>query len=196
MRLFVAVYPPSDVSAHLAGTVAGLAIGQPMPPGRSVRLVPQQQWHVTLAFIGEVPDARCPVAADAVAAGAAERAVAGPPVVRLGGGSRFGRSRLNPVCVDVLGDVEGLGSLAGAVRARLRRARVPFDSRPLRPHLTLARPGDRLPRSTIEADLSLLSAYEGPQWTVGEVRLVRSELGPRPVHTTVGAWRLDGATAT
>jgi 2'-5' RNA ligase len=78
-----------------------------------------------------------------------------------------------------------LAALATTVRRELRSARLPFDRKPFKPHLTLARPGDRVTAADLSADLAALAAYEGPQWTVDAVRLVRSTLGPQPRHEPV-----------
>jgi 2'-5' RNA ligase len=87
------------------------------------------------------------------------------------------------VWVGLAGDLAGLRALAGAVRRELRGAGLPFDPKPLRPHLTIARPGERLPVADLAADLATLrSSYEGPEWTVEAVRLVRSRLGSQPVY--------------
>jgi 2'-5' RNA ligase len=94
------------------------------------------------------------------------------------------------VWAGVHGDLDGLRDLTGAVRRELRRAKLPYDGKPLRPHITLARPGDRLPPELIAADLAALAAYDGPQWTVDEVRLVRSHLGPKPRYEPVGRFTL------
>jgi 2'-5' RNA ligase len=146
-----------------------------------------------MAFLGEVPDRRQEAAARAVAAGVTDRrGRGGAPIIELGGSGALGRARLNPMCVGVLGDVEGLRDLATALRARLRAVGLPYDGRPMRPHLTLARPGDRLSVADTLADREILGQYRGPSWVVDEVRLMRSELGPHPVHTLVGAWSLIG----
>jgi 2'-5' RNA ligase len=70
------------------------------------------------------------------------------------------------------------------VRRELRRVRLPFDRKPLRPHLTLARPGDRV---DVREDLVALDAYAGPPWTVTELRLMRSHPGPAPTYDTLTA---------
>ncbi|MFS8497750.1 MAG: 2'-5' RNA ligase family protein, partial [Micromonosporaceae bacterium] len=105
-----------------------------------------------------------------------------PPALRLAGGGRFGRRRFTVMWVGLQGEVDQLRSLGDAVRAHLRRSRVDYDRKPLRPHLTFARPGDRLPEADLTADLATLAGYEGPGWTVDQVYLVRSHLGPTPVH--------------
>lgn len=183
MRLFVAAYPPAAVLDDLARVLADRHLSR---TGANVRLAPREQWHLTLAFLGEVPDERAGDAAAAVDR-AAERG--GPATVRLAGAGRFGRGTFTIVWAGITGQVTELKELAGAVRRELKRARLPRDDRPYRPHLTLARPGDRLPAEELADDLAVLRAYQGPQWTVEELRLMRSHLGPHPrydvLHTAV-----------
>jgi 2'-5' RNA ligase len=180
----VAVYPPAGALDHLAAAVARLRLGAATAAGTNVRLVARPLWHMTLAFLGEVPDDRAAGAADALAEGVARWRVgaAGPPALRLAGGGRFGRRQSTVLWVGLAGDVDGLRSLGGLVRRELRRARLPYDRKPMRPHLTFARPGERLPAEDLAADLAALTEYEGPGWTVEAVHLVRSQLGPKPVH--------------
>jgi 2'-5' RNA ligase len=181
VRLFVAVCPPAAAIEHLDAFVSGLAVGQPTEAGRSVRLVSPDRWHLTLAFIGDVPDAKAEPARKALAL-ARERFDQAAPELSLAGGGRFGRGRFTIMWVGVRGHVDGLRALATAVRYELRVAKLPFDPKPLRPHLTLARPGQRLPAQAISADLAALAGYEGPQWTTDSVVLMRSTLGPKPVY--------------
>lgn len=172
----MAVYPPQQATDHLAAHLAGLNIGQAAGRGINARLATRAHWHVTLAFLGEVADDRVPRAAAVLDALTADA----PPVLRIAGAGRFGRGRFTIVWAGLRGDVATLTGLARQVRRELRRARLPYDEKPLRPHLTLARPGDRLPAEQITADLAALQAYEGPEWTVTAVHLVRSHLGPHP----------------
>lgn len=185
MRLFVAAYPSAEARDDLAALLATLAIGQPAQPGQSLRLAPPGEWHLTLAFLGEVPDDAVPAAQGALAAAVRAAPV---PAVRLAGGGRFGRGRFTVVWTGIGGDLKGLRELARAVRRQLKAARLPFDPKPFRPHLTLARPGARLPAQVLAADLAALSRYDGPSWTVGPVVLVRSHLGPKPLYERLGEW--------
>ncbi|MFC6018535.1 2'-5' RNA ligase family protein [Plantactinospora solaniradicis] len=114
------------------------------------------------------------------------------PRLRLGGGGRFGRGRFTVLWVGLLGEVEAVHRLARSIRRELRRARVPHDSRPLRPHLTLARPGERLDRASLDEDLRTLDGYLGPSWPATELVLVRSHLGPRPTYDRLATWALWG----
>jgi 2'-5' RNA ligase len=189
VRLFVAVYPPADACADLGAVVARLAVGQPQEPGHSLGLQPPDRWHITLAFLGEVPDKRLDNAREAVRSAVQT----GPaPALRVAGGGHFGRRRFVTLWAGVRGELDALGDLAGAVRRELRRARLPYDRKPLRPHLTLARPGERLAPDLLAA----LDAYEGPLWTVEEVRLVRSYPGPHPVYEPVGQFTLTPRGST
>ncbi|MBF9132571.1 2'-5' RNA ligase family protein [Plantactinospora sp. S1510] len=113
-----------------------------------------------------------------------------PPRLRLGGGGRFGRGRFTVLWVGLLGEVDAVHRLATAIRRELRRARVPHDFRPLRPHLTLARPGERLDRASLDEDLRTLDGYLGPSWPATEMVLVRSHLGPRPTYDRLATWDL------
>jgi 2'-5' RNA ligase len=187
VRLFVAAYPPARVRDDFASLVARLGVGQPRERGRSVRLAPVEQWHVTLAFLGEIPDAKVDAARLAV-----DRAAKGaePFTLRIAGGGIFGRGRFTVLWAGLRGAEReadpaggaGLAGLAKPVRRELKAARLPYDPKPLRPHLTVARPGDRVTADELAADLALLAAYEGPEWTIDEIRLMRSHLGPRPTY--------------
>ncbi|HEY1488954.1 MAG TPA: 2'-5' RNA ligase family protein, partial [Micromonosporaceae bacterium] len=83
------------------------------------------------------------------------------------------------------GDLEGLTRISRTVRRELRAGRLRFDEKRFAPHLTIARPGDRLPAETIAADLATLAAYQGPQWSAGSIELVASYPGPHPRHEIV-----------
>jgi 2'-5' RNA ligase len=179
--LFIAAYLPAEAEQHFAETVGTLAVARPMPEGQSLRLVPAEQWHMTLAFVGEVDDARADDAVEVVQA-----VPALVPQVRIAGGGRFGRGKFTTLVAKVDGDVAPLGD---AVRKLLKRRKLPFDRRPLQPHVTIARPGDRLPQEVLAADLEVLREYQGPQWSVEDVRLMQSVLGPRPAYEVLATAR-------
>jgi 2'-5' RNA ligase len=201
VRLFVAAYPPAPVREDFAGVVDGLHVGRPRERGHSVRLAPPENWHVTLAFLGEVPDekvddvrqvvdraverwraGRNPGAPDA---DSPHGDTPGAPEVQIAGGGTFGRSRFTTLWAGLRGDVDELARVAEALRGELRAARLPYDNKQFRPHLTIARPGDRITADELADDLAALDTYEGPPWTVDGIRLMRSQLGPRPIYDTM-----------
>ncbi|MGY1633875.1 RNA 2',3'-cyclic phosphodiesterase [Geodermatophilus sp. SYSU D01186] len=182
-RLFFAVTPPPAARDDLDRALEPLrdAAGAPRwtAPGR---------WHLTLLFLGAVPDATVePLVA------AAGPAVAGTPPLRLqlAGAGRFGSRRRPQVCWAGLGgDVGELGALAVRLARAARRLRLAVEDRPFRAHLTLGRwrpgrPGD--------GDLpDRLAGYRGPSWPVTEVELLESHLGPAARYDRLAAWPLEG----
>ncbi|MBV1851847.1 RNA 2',3'-cyclic phosphodiesterase [Catellatospora tritici] len=177
MRLFVAVFPPPPALAHLSDLVDRLSVSR-----AHARVSPPERWHLTLAFLGEVPD---DAAESATAALNAVTGTCGELSVR--GGGKFGHGRSTVLWAGLAGDVDGLVRLGREVRRELRARRLHPDDKRFQPHLTLARPGDRLPAPALHADLAALSDYHGPSWAVRELVLVRSELGPKPSYHPLSA---------
>jgi 2'-5' RNA ligase len=161
VRLFVAVRPSPEAVADLRAQLPQW----PSPPER---------WHITLAFLGEVPDAE-PVGSALAAA------LDGAPALQLllAGSGTFGR---RTVWVGLDGELDGLQELARRVHAAARGAGVPLERRRFRPHLTVGRAG--------RPDPTLLSGYRGPPWTASEVELVRSDLGRTATHTVIARFPL------
>jgi 2'-5' RNA ligase len=197
VRLFVAAYPSTEAVVDLSTLIGTLGVSRPAEPGRSLRLVPADRWHLTLAFLGEVDDPRaCDAVAAVGGAVAGWRAAGGElPLLRVAGGGRFGRGRFTTLWAGVDGEVASLDDLAARLRRALRRARLPVDPKPFRAHLTLARPGDRLTPDALAADLASLDAYRGRCWRLTELRLVRSHLGPRPRYETVAVAALASSSS-
>ena len=108
-RLFVAVWPPDDVLDRLAAL--------PRPDVKGLRWTHREQWHVTLRFLGSVPDVAPVVAALGRLEVTGSQAGLGPAV------DRFGHRVLHV-------PVTGLADLAGAVeRATPTWARPPRTAR-------------------------------------------------------------------
>jgi 2'-5' RNA ligase len=197
VRLFVAAFPPPGVLADFVSHVSTLCCGAPQPPGGSLRLVAPERIHLTLTFIGDVDDERLPVVEGAVAAGVRRWAGAVKkdekrkvPRLRIGGGGRFGRGKFTVVWAGVRGDTTALGDLVTDLRQELRTAKVPFDVKAHRPHVTVARPGDRLADEQVACDLAALSGYEGPEWSVESIDLVRSNQGPNITYDRLSTFPL------
>ncbi len=157
----MAVEPPDAFVEALRG------LERPARPG--LRWTPQDQWHVTLRFLGAVDPEALTDALSGLSWPDPVVAEAGPAPVAL---SRH---------VWML-PVEGLAGLAGAVSAATRALEEP-ESRPFRGHLTLARA--REPKT--------LRGLPAPplawRWEVREVVAFRSELGPGGArHHILGRW--------
>ncbi|OLT23026.1 2'-5' RNA ligase [Pseudonocardia sp. CNS-139] len=180
MRLFVALTPPPDAVAELAAALAPLRAAHP-----GLRWLPPEQWHVTLAFLGEVDDrARADVTQRLARAAARHPA----PVLAFGAAGRFGDRVL---WARVQGDAGPLGRLADSVRAAARRARIPVEDRPYRPHVTLAR---TRAQTGLRPLVAALAGFAGREWTASDLHLVRSRLGAGPdggaLHEPLVSWPL------
>ena len=187
VRLFVAVEPPPHAVQHLDRALHDAGLRERRG---ELRWVPAAQWHLTLAFLGEVAEGRL----DDLSARLARAAARHPPLpARIEGAGTFGpRTRARVLWAGVDGD-KALTRLAESVGAAARRVGVDLRPARFRAHLTLARaraPGDLT--DCVEA----LAGYRGPDWTIEEIGLVRSVLGAgpngRPAHSSVQRWPLTG----
>jgi 2'-5' RNA ligase len=169
VRLFVALWPPPDAVSELLAAVDEVRADAP-----DLRWTRPEQWHLTLAFLGEVPDDRRPELEERLARAASRH----PPLtLRFAGGGRFG-SRLLFTRLD--GDREQLTRLAASVSAAARRSRIAVDDRPYRPHLTLARGRGNEDLRPLAARLD---SFAGVSWTASRLDLVESRLGQGPGRT-------------
>jgi 2'-5' RNA ligase len=168
--------------------VVALLRALPRPEARGLRWTPEEQWHVTLHFLGSVPLAGALAAWEHLGAGLGStgaRTVAMGPAV-----GRFG-DRVLHVPVSALEDLAAAASsaMAGVGGAPERTgAAAPPPVRPFRGHVTLARADPRRGR----VDLRPLTGTPlGAGWTVDELTLVRSHLGrPAARYEVVARHRL------
>jgi 2'-5' RNA ligase len=167
-RLFVAVWPPPDVVAALH------AIER--PEQQDLRYTTEDQWHVTLRFLGTVAD-------DDIASVVAALVDGACPAVDAE--IQPAPKRLGPTAVVL--DVAGLEPVAAAVEAAVGRF-APDEHRRFKGHLTIARmrrPG-RWPARGVGGLPGARS------WPVSEVTLVQSHLGRGPaVYETLAAVPLE-----
>ncbi|GAA3100981.1 RNA 2',3'-cyclic phosphodiesterase [Streptomyces rectiviolaceus] len=188
MRLFAAVLPPPAAADELAYAVDKL---KTLPGAEDLRWAPRESWHFTLAFMAEVEDGTVPVLSERLSRAARRTA---PFPLALHGGGHFGDRAL---WTGAAGDVDTLRLLARRADAAARKSDITMEEhRHYRPHLTLAR-GHGEP--SLRAYVDGLADFEGGEWTVAELTLVRSNLprsgvpGERPRYEVVGRWPLGGA---
>ena len=145
-----------------------------------------ERWHLTLLFLGTVPEERVPRLREALAAAVAGTA---PMTLRFAGGGRFGSRRRPQVAwTGVEGDAAPLAELAGRLGRAARRLDLAVEDRPFRAHLTLGRWRPGAPADAEVVDR--LAGYRGPDWPVTAVQLLQSHLGPAPRHDVVEIWPL------
>ncbi|MCM1944921.1 MULTISPECIES: RNA 2',3'-cyclic phosphodiesterase [Streptomyces] len=184
IRVFIALAPPDDAKDELARALAPAYAAHP-----GMRWNRIEDWHITLAFLGELPVATVPLLHHPLAELAAARR---PLDLSLRGGGHFD-SRV--LWSGIAGDVPGLHRLADDVRALVKEAGIPYEGRPLRPHLTLAR-ARRGDLTGIPAASGVLDGFEGRSWPTARLHLVGSDYarGPAPVrYQDLVSWPFTGA---
>lgn len=162
IRAFAALALPEAVRFDLMLVQQGLPVA---------RVVPPESLHLTLVFLGEVPE---PVLADVDAAFTQVRApgfALTPRGLGLLGGARA------RVVHAGLGDSPALLHLQAKVETAARLAGVAIPARRFLPHVTLARLPERFPdRQRLEAFVAMRSGHAGPAFPVEDFRLYRSHL--------------------
>jgi 2'-5' RNA ligase len=187
MRLFVAVVPPRPVLLELRAALSTL----PHTDG-NLRWTHPESWHITLAFLGEVPKESLAELTERLAR-AASRAT--PMELAVAGGGQYDSHVL---WAGIQGDRDRLGRLSETVTAAARRCRVRVDERPFRPHVTLARVrgGHGGPPTDLRPYVDRMTAFRTPRWLVKEMELFESVppngAGRPPIYLSRGRWPLTG----
>ena len=167
MRLFIALPVPEGLQRALTQTQAALR-----RHGVRGRFTPPENRHMTLVFLGNVPDP-APV-------------IAAMKSVRLPRETlRFDRLTLfGDVLVALFQPNNALAAYVKALRAALDAAGLPYDRQAFRPHITLCRK-----TAFPAADFRLLPverSLHGVRLPVTEVRLLSSDLsGDQPKYTAL-----------
>ena len=130
MRLFVALEIPSTVREHLAELVNALRAVSPQ-----TRCVRPENLHVTLKFIGEVPETQLASIRTALAQVRSDRAV----TLDFGGLGFFPNERHPRVFWAGIEASPNLKTLAADIEKATETLSIAREQRPFSPHLTLAR---------------------------------------------------------
>lgn len=143
MRLFIG-FPLSSTAREDTAALAALA-GQVFPG----RYAPADNYHMTLAFLGEVSSEQLPDVRQALNAFAARF---GAPQLTLCGLSFFARPA-NAILVRTIKSEEDLSAMRTALLDELTLRGLPFTDGPFSPHVTLARHADvsRTPPDSLPA---------------------------------------------
>lgn len=170
LRLFVAADLTPEARHLLAQVLAARA-----PRGLPGRVVPPENWHLTLRFLGETDETTL------------DRVVAGLDEAELGAGFRvefdslgaFPKAgRATVLWVGVGSGAERLSEIAELVEGVAVAAGYPPEDRPFAPHLTLSRirpPQDLRPM--LERDFDGRISFE-----LDALTLFRSHLGRGPAR--------------
>ncbi|MFJ9444821.1 RNA 2',3'-cyclic phosphodiesterase [Kitasatospora sp. NPDC101235] len=191
MRLFVAVIPPVAALQGLADAVAPV---RGLPGADRLRWTTAEGWHLTLAFLGQVPAERLPELETGLAAVAEVHPV---HRLRIAGSGRFGDRVL---WAGVEGQTWALRRLAEAVAEATVEVTGETDDFAFHPHVTLARAGShrgyrravlRVAAAELDALAAALAEYRGPEWEAAELHLMKSDLDGGFAHyESLRSWEL------
>ena len=193
MRLFLALKPDRSAEAQLGrrllevqGALGGTAA--------ALRWTPAENIHVTIQFLGELDPGRAAHLQEHLGLALDE-----PPFrITLGAVGVFPeRGHPRVVWLDVSDGRVPLTRLHAELGRRLKDAGMPLESRPLSPHLTLARVPDRERGRVSGLRERLATLAPAPiDWLAERVTLYRSDLsGPVPRYEPVQEIALGGGPA-
>jgi 2'-5' RNA ligase len=165
MRLFFALWPDADTKSKLAGVAAKMRLAD-----RS-RLVPAENYHLTLAFIGEVPGSRLPA------------------LLKIGATQRAARLRISFDATEYWARSQVVVAAAQKTSAELfalweqLHKDLALPEQPNRhAHVTLARKVAQAP---------VLQAMSPVTWSTNSFGLYRSDTsGVQAAYTVVDTWPL------
>src|SRR5712692_9100917 len=130
MRLFVALEIPSTVRENLAELLKSLRSMSPQ-----TRWVRPENLHVTLNFLGEVPETKLAPIRSALAGALSEQ----PVTLDFRGLGFFPNEKHPRVFWAGIEASANLKTLAGDIDRAMEELGIPREQRPFSPHLTLAR---------------------------------------------------------
>ncbi len=169
VRVFYALWPGLEPKSRLAEASAALSLES------AARCVPPENYHLTLAFVGEVSPARLAVLQQI----GRDLSVSGF-TIRIDAYEYWPESQA--VVAVVREAPVGLTELSRQLRSFDGMHGLDRRHRPLRPHVTLARKVAQAP---------VLQAMSPFHWKATSFSLVRSDTrGARSVYTVVDTWPL------
>lgn len=169
MRCFVAIELSDEIRRQL-----GAIQRKHASLGRAVRWVKPEQIHLTLKFLGEIPEADVPGACEIVRAVAAGHA---PVEFSVGGAGCFppgGSARVLWVGLDE--PTGALGRLRDAFEEAFEALGVARERRAFSPHLTLARVNDSRASAAVRDIARGEAGFSAGRQRAGEVVLFQSIL--------------------
>jgi 2'-5' RNA ligase len=169
VRLFFAAVPDAATGERIQGVAAA---GRWAPTSR---LVPRNNYHLTVAFVGAVPTSQLPMLRQI---GATLRAASF--TLRFDAYEYWPKPEVLVASARTI--PPALGHLWEELHRELATHGWALDRKRLRPHVTLAK---KIPQ---QPALPAMSAFD---WMVNEICLMRSDTSAdHPAYTVVATWRL------
>jgi len=187
MRLFVALEIPSAVRENIAALLGSLRAISP-----HTRWVRPENLHLTLKFIGEVPEAKLAGIRSALAGVRSDQSM----TIEFRGLGFFPNEKHPRVFWAGIEGGPNLKSLAAEVERAAETAGIPLEQRPFSPHLTLARfEPPRLP-GELHATIQENAERDFGSLRTHQFHLIESKLKPSGAeYTTVESFSFAAAEA-
>ena len=173
MRVFLAIDLPDAIRGELERLQEYLPVG---------RMVPWDNLHLTLSFLGKQSEDACEDAHEALTDVHAQ-----PFDLRLAGLGTFGKTSPQVIYADVERCQE-LIELERTITRKLRSAGVPFQKRRFRPHVTIARLSKTLSMNGLAQAQRFIaghSSFQGSPFQVREFHFYCSTLTPEQARHEV-----------
>ena len=178
VRSFIAV-DLDEPAIRQAIVTAQMGLGETRA---QLKLVDPEIMHLTLRFLGEIPQATVESVKEAM------DSVRFPPFdVEFSGLGAFPNlNRINVVWVGIKHGHEQLNEIFHQLEPRLRQMGLPPDNKGFSPHLTIARVKSGLNRAALADYVSSMRDQEFGKMPVRAVRLKKSTLTPKgPIYSTI-----------
>jgi 2'-5' RNA ligase len=184
MRTFIAIEIPPEILKEMAKVQDELKRS-----GAEASWTRPEGIHLTLKFLGEVPETRIEEIKNALvhAADATNRFR-----LKIAGAGAFPNSK-NPrvVWLGVSGDIDKLSALQGSVEESMTAMGFDREERAFYPHLTLARIKYLRPRYSWQKAIDGIKDIRLAEFNVDHVSLMKSDMKPSgAVYTEIGRARL------
>lgn len=189
MRCFIAIELPESVRTQLAGLQEELK-RHDWP----VRWTRPEQIHLTVKFLGDVPDPDIP----GLCAAIQEIARRTPPfTLDIGSAGCFPpRGRVRTIWSDVREPPPALAELQQQIESAMTEFGIARENRAYHPHLTIGRARNQGASSEARELLRHFTSFEAGAFDVEDIVLFHSELTPKgPIHTPIVRALLEGQTA-
>ncbi len=175
MRLFVALELSDAVRAAVRDLIARLQRAR-----ADIRWVRPEGMHLTLKFIGEVPEEKLALIRQALASVASPQPVA----LEFGGLGFFPHERRPRVLWVGIQASENLSPLAAEIEAALEPLGIERENRDYVPHLTLGRFKSSKGTDKLHEEIAALPSTHFGRIETGEFFLFQSKLSPAGAHYT------------
>jgi 2'-5' RNA ligase len=177
MRLFLAIELPEEVRRHL--DIVRDELDRTCGLFHDASWVKRENWHVTLKFLGEVPDAQILELTSAL------KDTTSDPISLFAERMVFfpKRGPVHVIAVEVGGEMGHLDHLHALIESRCEGLGFAKERRRFTGHITLARPRHGL----AIRGATLANQFPGPVFVAREFVLMQSEPGPQgsiytPLH--------------